>query len=321
MGIFTSSSLDLIVRIIACAQKAEDSIRILRRRRARKLLILIQHLDAQQLAIIQRETGSGDLVVRCREITKLTQEALQELEDFNTLSKATELIEKIKQIEEHEILRKVKRYLEIKEFARKNGTGVDRITDGVGKKMDPLIKPLVVILTYFGFKTEQSCGGHSDHGTSYPWVSFNLNTHFEKLSTSVQKYNQRSSVKWSFWVGSASSSIIVFRKDGKLLITSDLEFLNSISSASTPELSYDLNIIKQEFAIFLTPKFDLSREYMEQVYAHLVKRLERSVYIAQFRGSDPSGSTHLRAEGNDLTAMQSNIDLLVHYLIENAEKN
>lgn len=48
---------------------------------------------------------------------------------------------------------------------------VERITDKLGRAIDPEIKPLVVALKANRFGTTQSCEGHIDEeGLAYPWV-------------------------------------------------------------------------------------------------------------------------------------------------------
>lgn len=49
---------------------------------------------------------------------------------------------------------------------------VDTWTDALGMPIDPKIKDIVIVLNLLGFKTEQSCQGHIDHGRAYPWVAF-----------------------------------------------------------------------------------------------------------------------------------------------------
>lgn len=43
--------------------------------------------------------------------------------------------------------------------------------DALGRGIDSGIKNTVIVLNLLGFKTEQSCEGHSDGGEAYPWVS------------------------------------------------------------------------------------------------------------------------------------------------------
>lgn len=48
---------------------------------------------------------------------------------------------------------------------------VDKLSDGLGLRIDPKIKKAVVAFNYAGFHTSQSCEGHLDEwGTPYPWV-------------------------------------------------------------------------------------------------------------------------------------------------------
>lgn len=48
---------------------------------------------------------------------------------------------------------------------------VGEFTDKLGREMDPGILETVVTLNVAGFATVQSCEGHLDHGTPYPWVN------------------------------------------------------------------------------------------------------------------------------------------------------
>jgi hypothetical protein len=47
---------------------------------------------------------------------------------------------------------------------------VDRIVDGLGRRIDEGIKPLVVALKANGFGTTGSCEGHPEDEYAYPWV-------------------------------------------------------------------------------------------------------------------------------------------------------
>lgn len=49
---------------------------------------------------------------------------------------------------------------------------VNKITDALGKPIDPGIKPLVREFIRLGIKTEGSCEGHKAHGAPYPWIDF-----------------------------------------------------------------------------------------------------------------------------------------------------
>ena len=48
---------------------------------------------------------------------------------------------------------------------------VEQFTDSLGAEVDPGIFETVVLLNLLGFRTFQSCEGHLDHGTCYPWVT------------------------------------------------------------------------------------------------------------------------------------------------------
>src|SRR5579875_1408348 len=45
-----------------------------------------------------------------------------------------------------------------------------QLTDAPGTPIDPGIVETVVLLILLGFPTVQSCEGHLDHSTAYPWV-------------------------------------------------------------------------------------------------------------------------------------------------------
>ena len=48
---------------------------------------------------------------------------------------------------------------------------VEKFTDKLGTPIDPGIFETVVVLNLLGFRTFQSCEGHLDHGSPYPWVT------------------------------------------------------------------------------------------------------------------------------------------------------
>ena len=50
---------------------------------------------------------------------------------------------------------------------------VDRVTDRLGKRVDPGIRETVIVLNLLGLSTRQSCEGHvslAGHGHAAPWV-------------------------------------------------------------------------------------------------------------------------------------------------------
>lgn len=65
---------------------------------------------------------------------------------------------------------------------------VESWTDALGLGIDPGIKKMVIVLNLLGFKTEQSCEGHSDWGRPYPWVRITVKTpKLEDLFHKIQK--------------------------------------------------------------------------------------------------------------------------------------
>lgn len=48
---------------------------------------------------------------------------------------------------------------------------VSRLTDKLGRGLDPGIRDTVIALNALGIHTAQSCEGHLDHGRPYPWVT------------------------------------------------------------------------------------------------------------------------------------------------------
>jgi hypothetical protein len=49
---------------------------------------------------------------------------------------------------------------------------MSRLTDKLGRGLDPGIKDTVIALNMLGIPTAQSCEGHLDHGRPFPWVTF-----------------------------------------------------------------------------------------------------------------------------------------------------
>lgn len=72
---------------------------------------------------------------------------------------------------------------------------VDTWTDRLGMPIDPEIKETIIVLNLLGFTTQQSCEGHLDWGSSYPWVSFvdkspetlEMENHREELERALEK--------------------------------------------------------------------------------------------------------------------------------------
>lgn len=48
---------------------------------------------------------------------------------------------------------------------------VEQFTDRLGRGIDPGIFETVVALNLLGLRTAQSCEGHFDHGSAYPWIT------------------------------------------------------------------------------------------------------------------------------------------------------
>lgn len=55
-------------------------------------------------------------------------------------------------------------------------TEVEFWIDGTGFPIDTEIKDTVIALNLMGIETTASCGGHLDHGLSYPWIDIQINT-------------------------------------------------------------------------------------------------------------------------------------------------
>lgn len=53
-------------------------------------------------------------------------------------------------------------------------TEVDHWIDGAGYPIDKEIKGVVIALNLMGIETTASCGGHLDHGLSYPWIDIQI---------------------------------------------------------------------------------------------------------------------------------------------------
>src|SRR5947208_415256 len=51
---------------------------------------------------------------------------------------------------------------------------VNHWIDGAGYPIDKEIKDTVIALNLMGIETIASCGGHLDHGLSYPWVDIQI---------------------------------------------------------------------------------------------------------------------------------------------------
>jgi hypothetical protein len=66
-------------------------------------------------------------------------------------------------------------------------TEVDSWTDALGMPIDPKIRDTVIVLNLLGFKTSQSCEGHIDRGSAYPWISFNMNDSDARLLVENQR--------------------------------------------------------------------------------------------------------------------------------------
>lgn len=77
---------------------------------------------------------------------------------------------------------------------------VDTWTDALGMPIDENIKELVVALNIYEVPTYQSCEGHLDHGSPFPWIHFNFEIpEFEIMQEKMKAFSQQENVSEEDW--------------------------------------------------------------------------------------------------------------------------
>lgn len=77
-----------------------------------------------------------------------------------------------------------------------NNFNIDKITDGLGKPIDPLIKKSVTRFNVAGFETVGSCEGHLAWASPAPYVDIRYSSNidyakkYSRLKTLVDKFNK-----------------------------------------------------------------------------------------------------------------------------------
>ncbi len=192
MSIFSRTASNYVLQIITLAKHAKKEVEKGNYRYVHKLVKHISSVDKKEIKILEHESASKELVLEAKEIINLVNQALNEQKSDNILS----LLNKIILLEEHSYLQKVKEFEELKSKIAKEKVNIDRIAYRLGRGIDRMIKPLVATLTYVGYETTQSCHGHKDWGTPFPWLEFQTNRNLSILQQVIVKYNEHSNVKW-----------------------------------------------------------------------------------------------------------------------------
>lgn len=83
---------------------------------------------------------------------------------------------------------------------------VDSITDRLGMPIDSGIKETVIVLRLLGFKTSQSCEGHSDRALPFPWVMIDCDERSQSVTGAAdirmaeyleEFYQTHTAAKWA----------------------------------------------------------------------------------------------------------------------------
>ncbi len=325
MGLFSKTSMDYIVQIIELAKKSKRHICEGKIEAAKRLIKLILKFDRKEFKKIEEETGSKYLMDECKVIYSMAREALSDLEK-NNLAEVDKVLEKIITLESHDVLVKVKKYHKIKKELKKRKFDIDRIGDRLGFGIDNLIKPLVATLTYFGFKTEQSCQGHSDHGENYPWVRLHANRNFNELVRVVQEYDLSHPIKWKFQKFTKpsemfASTVNIIRPDRKELTKNEIKFTIDFCKRIIKENGFNLKCRNmQNYWIVIVPESGLHSEDLRKIYPMIKKSLSRKGYEVDVnipKDLKESDIYNLFAEGGLLRRMQQDIIHFSDFIINN----
>lgn len=317
--------MDYIVQIIELAKKSKRHISEGKIEVAKRLVKLILKFDRKEFKKIEEETSSKYLMDECRLIYSMAREALSDLEK-NKLAKVDEVLERIITLESHDILVKVRKYQEIKKELKKRKFDIDRIGDRLGYGIDKLIKPLVATLTYFGFKTEQSCQGHSNHGEKHPWVRLQANRNFNELIRVVQEYDISHPVKWKFKKFTKpsamfASTVNIIRPDRKELTKNEINFIIDFCKRLIKENGFNLKCGNmQNYWIVILPESGLHSEDLRKIYPMIKKPLSRKGYEVDVnipKDLEEPDTYNLFAKGGSLRHMQQDIIHFSDFIINN----
>lgn len=316
--------MDYIVQIIRLVKRAEQEIQQTNVAQTKRLLQLILKFERKELLAIKKETGSTELYLECKQLQVLAQEALLDVEK-GSFEKVLVLLERIKALESHELLQKVKTYHRLKKELDKRDVHIDRIGDALGHGVDPLIKPLVATLSYFGFKTEQSCQGHADHGNPYPWVRIKESSQLKKLVSVIRSYNEQNVINWYFerLVGSSSfmSTVGITKKDRSEFSKHEIDYVGQICKHLVGENGFALEIGTQDvWAVVLFPhQGKIHHDDIRKVFPLVKKALHRKGFSFHLTMPSQSGerdSLNLFPKGVSLEAMQQDIIHLADFITQ-----
>lgn len=148
--------LNIIAQIVHLAKKAKNHLVKGRISSARKLFEIILALEEQELHLIEKESGSQDLMQQCISIYQDTRHAFKEALQFD-INNATLLLERIIALEKIQLtdLPKPKKGL----------------TQRVLREIDPYIRELINEINRLSFvkKTDYSCSGHFPYIDGIPY--------------------------------------------------------------------------------------------------------------------------------------------------------
>ncbi len=140
------------------------------------------------------------------------------------------------------------------------------ITDGIGMPLDEDIIRPCVILNSLGFKTRQSCSGHEDRYSTYPWIDLiwneeeaqeyldnSLTEFFETIYLDLEEYYKESKLKHD----NVLSFYIFGDKDVLIIRLTQLTDIKIFGEQRPEKMQENFEVIKN-FCEYLNKKYQLN---------------------------------------------------------------
>jgi hypothetical protein len=131
-----------------------------------------------------------------------------------------------------------------------------KITDRLGKGIDPKIKDNVIKLNDNGYETSASCEGHQDHAFPSPYIWIDKGISYKQLVKKAEDFNKVNNLKTPLKVYiekvDENSNIIILPPDINDKITRTHERVSDIDGIPTKEYTVKARKIMNDFVEYLT---------------------------------------------------------------------
>ncbi|MBT7902745.1 hypothetical protein HN587_02705 [Candidatus Woesearchaeota archaeon] len=202
----------------------------------------LEHEDLEEIdGLLQRLTGLekqfGKTIfqqTKSRELQQDFDDLVTSAQDYeSTLVSIDYPISAFSELMNQKVMQQMTKYVELKErLLQETGFNVDK--DFGNGPIDPAIKPLVVALKLVGFKTSNSCQGHSEN-RSTPRVYVAGNSNIPILERVVEEYNWGNPVGlwWKLNESKIIPSIYLDKKSKKPFLQDEIEGIKHTIISST----------------------------------------------------------------------------------------